>query len=105
MYIVRAKGNSMFPKIKDGDLCVFRANVVGSRQNKIVLVQHNNIYDSENEGSYSIKKYSSEKVIDKVTGEWKHEQIILKPENVEYEKIIIHDEDGFMVIGEFIGLV
>lgn len=105
MYIIRAKGNSMLPKIKDGDLCVFRANVVGSRQNKIVLVQHNNVYDSENEGSYSIKKYTSEKVFDKITGEWKHERIILKPENDEYENIIIQHDDGFMVVGEFIGLV
>jgi DUF2075 family protein len=105
MYVVRAKGNSMLPKIKDGDLCVFRANVVGSRQNKIVLVQHNNVYDSENEGSYSIKKYSSEKAIDKISGEWQHEKIILKPENIEYENIIIKDEDGFVVVGEFIGLV
>lgn len=105
MYVVRARGNSMLPIIKDGDLCVFRANVVGSRQNKIVLVQHNDVYDSENEGSYSIKKYSSEKVIDEMTGVWKHEQIILKPENVEYENIIIQDEDGFMVVGEYIGLV
>lgn len=105
MYVVRAIGNSMLPKIKDGDLCVFRANVVGSRQNKIVLVQHNDVYDSENEGSFSIKKYSSEKVIDKITGEWKHEQIILKPENIEYDNIIIQNDDGFMVVGEFIGLV
>ena len=105
MYVVRAKGNSMLPKIKDGELCVFRANVVGSRQNKIVLVQHNNVYDSENEGSYSIKKYTSEKVIDEITGEWQHEKIILKPENIEYDNIIIQDEDGFVVVGEFIGLV
>lgn len=74
MYVVRAKGNSMLLRIKDGDLCVFRANVVGSRQNKIVLVQHNNYYDSENEGSYSIKIYSSEKVVDETTGEWQHEK-------------------------------
>lgn len=105
MYVVRAKGNSMLPKIKDGDLCIFRANVVGSRQNKIVLVQHNDVYDSENEGSYSIKKYSSEKVFDKTTGEWRHEKIILKPENPEYDNIIIQDEGGFVVVGEFIGVV
>ena len=95
----------MLPKIKDGDLCVFRGSVKGSRQNKIVLVQHNQYYDSVYEGSYSIKKYSSEKVFDKITGEWKHEQIILKPLNNEYENIIIKEEDGFVVVGEFIGLV
>jgi hypothetical protein len=59
----------------------------------------------KNEGSYSIKKYSSEKVIDEITGEWQHEKIILKPENIEYENIIIQDDDGFVVVGEFIGLV
>lgn len=105
MYIVRAKGNSMLPVIKDGDMCVFRANVVGTRQNKIVLVQHNNIFDSENGGSYSIKKYLSDKIIDKSTGEWMHEKIILKPLNTSYEDIIIQEEDGFVVVGEFIGLV
>jgi DUF2075 family protein len=105
MYVVKAKGNSMLPKINDGDLCVFRANVVGSRENKIVLVQHNNLYDSENEGSYSIKKYSSEKIFDDETGEWKHKCIILKPENKQYENIIIEEEDGFVVVGEFIGIV
>lgn len=105
MYLVRAKGNSMLPKIKDGDLCIFRANVVGSRQNKIVLVQHNDYYDSDNEGSYSIKKYSSDKTIDQLTGEWSHEKIILKSENTEYENIIIKDEEGFVVVGEFIGII
>jgi hypothetical protein len=69
------------------------------------LVQHNDVYDSENQGSYSIKKYTSEKVIDNITGEWRHEQIILKPENSEYENILIKNEEGFMVVGEFIGLV
>lgn len=105
MYVVRAIGNSMLPKIKDGDLCIFRANVVGSRENKIVLVQHNEVYDSENEGSYSIKKYSSEKVFDTITGEWRHEKIILQPTNAEYENIILEGEDGFVVVGEFLGLV
>ena len=26
-------------------------------------------------------------------------------ENAEYENIVIQEEDGFMVVGEFIGLV
>jgi uncharacterized protein len=105
MFIIKAIGRSMEPTIKDGDLCIFRANVVGSRNNKIVLVQHNDYYDSENEGSYSVKKYTSEKVYDKDTGEWAHEKIILKPLNREYEPIIIQQDHDFMVIGEFIGIV
>lgn len=105
MFVVRAKGRSMEPKIHDGDLCVFRANIAGSRSNKIVLVQHNNHYDSENQGSYSIKKYTSEKNHNPETGEWMHERIILKPLNEEYEPIVLEEEDGFMVVGEFIGVV
>jgi len=105
MFVVQAVGRSMEPRISDGDLCVFRANVIGSRNNKIVLVQHNDHYDAENEGSYSIKKYSSEKVYDKETGEWMHEQILLKPLNPSYDPIKIEKEDGFMVIGEFIDVV
>ena len=54
----------------DGDFCVFRANIVGSRIGKIVLVQHREHYDFENGGSYSIKKYSSEKKQDPETGEF-----------------------------------
>lgn len=105
MFVVKAVGHSMEPRIMDGDYCIFRANVIGSRNNKIVLVQHNDYYDSDNEGSYSIKKYSSEKIYDKETGEWKHEMILLKPLNKDYDTIYIKDDDSFMVIGEFIGVI
>lgn len=110
MFVVRACGNSMEPRIKDGDYCLFRSNVVGSRNGKIVLVQHRNFYDSETGGSYSIKKYSSRKTVDEATGEWRNEQIILQPLNETYNPIVIDNSDmdydnEFMVIGEFIGIV
>ncbi len=105
MFVVKAIGRSMEPRILNGELCVFRANVVGSRNNKIVLVQHNDYYDSENEGSYSIKKYTSDKVYDEITGEWRHEKIVLKPLNIDYDPIIIENDESFMVIGEFIDVV
>lgn len=105
MFVVKATGKSMEPIISDNDLCVFRANVVGSRNNKIVLVQHNNYIDSENQGSYSIKKYTSEKSFDKETGEWQHEKIILKPLNIKYKPIIIEEDDGFLVVAEFVSVI
>ncbi|KAF0199948.1 MAG: hypothetical protein FD166_376 [Bacteroidetes bacterium] len=105
MFVIKAVGHSMAPRIKDGDLCIFRANVAGSRNNKIVLVQHNNHFDSENQGSYSIKQYTSQKIFDSESGSWMHEIIVLKPLNTAYDPILITEEDVFMVVGEFIGVV
>jgi DUF2075 family protein/SOS-response transcriptional repressor LexA len=105
MFVVQAKGKSMEPRIPDGSLCVFRANVVGSRQNKIVLVQHRGLYDPDHNGSYTIKTYTSEKTYDRETGQWQHERIVLKPLNPDYSPIVIEEEGDFTVIGEFIGLV
>ena len=106
MFIVRAKGHSMEPKIHDGDYCVFQANPGGTRQDKIVLVQHVNYYDAEYSGAYSIKKYSSKKLYD-MSGNWSHESIELIPLNKDYNAIIIDESEAesFKVVGEFIGVV
>jgi DUF2075 family protein len=105
MFIVKAVGHSMEPKIPDGSLCVFRSNVVGSRTNKIVLVQHSDHFDLENGGGYSIKKYTSEKVFDQQTGEWQHERVVLLPLNTEYKPIVLSGDSEFIVIGEFLGII
>lgn len=106
MYVVQASGNSMEPRIHNGDYCVFRANPAGSRQGKIVLVQHSNYYDADYSGAYSIKEYSSTKNYDEF-GNWQHEKIELIPFNKEYNSIIITPEDGeeFRVVGEFVGVL
>jgi DUF2075 family protein len=103
MYVVQASGHSMEPRINDGDFCVFRANPAGSRQGKIVLVQHTNYYDADYSGAYSIKEYSSAKSYDEF-GNWQHEKIELKPYNHDYNPIIINADDAedFRVIGEFV---
>ena len=96
----------MEPRIKDGDYCVFRANPAGSRQGKIVLVQHLNYYDADYSGAYSIKEYSSTKAYDE-DGNWQHGKIELLPLNRDYNPIIINSEDAedFRVIGEFVGVI
>lgn len=106
MFVVQASGHSMEPRINDGDFCVFRANPAGSRQGKIVLVQHHNYYDSDYAGAYSIKEYSSSKSYDEF-GNWEHEKIELTPFNNDYNPIVINAEEAedFRVIGEFIGVV
>ncbi len=106
MFIVRASGNSMEPRIHDGDYCVFRANPAGSREGKIVLVQNHGDYDSDYGGSYTIKQYSSRKTYDD-DGGWLHESICLLPLNHDYRPIILDESDmeDFRVIGEFLGVI
>lgn len=106
MFVVQASGHSMEPRIKDGDFCVFRTNPAGSRQGKIVLVQHRNYYDSDYTGAYSIKEYSSAKNYDEF-GNWQHEKIELLPLNKDYNPIVINagEAEDFRIIGEFVGIV
>ena len=107
MYVVQASGHSMEPRIHDGDYCVFNRSVTGSRQGKIVLVQHHNYYDDDFGGAYSIKEYSSKKSYDEFGG-WQHEKIELIPYNKDYKTIVLTPENGdeeFCVVGEFVGVI
>ncbi len=105
MFVVRAEGRSMEPKIHDGDLCVMRKYEGGSRNGEIVLAQHRDFSDPESGGAYSIKRYSSEKV-EEEDGSWHHERITLSPLNREFEPIVIDaNEDGeFAVVAVWKGV-
>ena len=106
MFVVQAVGQSMEPRIHNGDYCVFEKYSGGSRQGKIVLAQHRGYFDEDNAGAYSIKEYSSEKSYND-DGSWQHESITLRPFNPAYEPIRIDAEDAesFAIIGEFVGVV
>jgi uncharacterized protein len=102
-FVTRVLGESMNRKIPNGSWCLFRLNPAGSREGKIVLVQHQGLQDPDN-GRFTVKRYHSEK---QANGElWQHTRIMLKPESTEtlYKPIIIepHDLDAYQVIGEFI---
>lgn len=106
MFVVRAIGKSMEPLIHDGDLCVFRTNPAGSMLGKVVLAQHNGVYDADCGGSFSVKEYSS--VIGKDDfGELVYDEITLKPHNPNFRNIVIPLDraDEFRIIGEFLGVV
>lgn len=105
MFIARAVGRSMEPQIHDGDYCVFRANPKGTRQGKIVLVQHREISDPETGGSYTIKRYRSEKA-SKDDG-WGHRVIYLEPKNSDYSTIVLtpETEGELLLVAEFISIL
>ena len=102
MFVVRASGRSMEPKIHDGDLCVMRRYEGGSRNGEIVLAQHRESFDPESGGAYSIKKYSSEKVATD-DGSWRHERIVLHPLNPAYGDIEM--KDGDLVIAALVKVI
>lgn len=105
LFAVQAFGRSMEPKIKDGDLCVFRSSIIGSREGKIVLVQHHGVEDPDYGGAYTIKRYSSIKVTE-ADGSFAHEEITLVPLNRECSPIQLNRKIGeeCVVIGEWVGV-
>ena len=107
MFVSRVLGNSMEPLIPDGSMCVFRSRPTGSRRGKIVLVQACEAADPEEGGSYAVKIYSSEKVVDDDTGELVNVKITLSSLNPDYEPIEISAdyEADIAVIAEFLSVL
>lgn len=99
-FVVHAKGYSMLPKIKDGDLCVFEWYHGGSRNGEIVLTQSNDV-DLEYGGSYTIKEYKSEKTVSEEG--WQHTKVSLRPLNPDYcpIELSLEDIDQYQTIGIF----
>ncbi len=103
MFVARAVGNSMEPKIRDNDLLVFRADPEGTRQGKIVLAQYRGPADPDTGGSFTVKLYTSLKTVGKGREPW-FKRIILKALNPEYKPIELNprrDED-FRIVAEFL---
>ena len=85
MFVIYAAGNSMLPKIKNGDLCVFELYGVengGSREGEIVLTQCLD-KDTDYDCHYTIKKYHSTWHYDE-EGRKIHDCIELIPLNEKY---------------------
>jgi type I restriction enzyme, R subunit len=90
MFVAQVKGHSMEPLIPDGAWCLFASPVTGSRQGRIVLAQHRSIDDPETGGSYTVKRYRSEKVV-AADGSWVHARISLEPLNPVFRAIVLEN--------------
>jgi len=106
MFVAQVVGKSMEPRIPDGSYCVFRAPVQGSRQGKIVLVQHHGLHDPETGGRYTVKRYDSEKITDEAGG-WRHARVTLSPLNPEYEPIVLtpESEEDVQIVAEWLAVL
>ena len=106
LFVSRVVGESMNRRIPNGAWCLFRANPGGTRQGKVVVVQHRSIEDPDYGGSFTIKLYQSEKI--EAYGEYVNQRIVLKPQTnaFGYKDIVLEDElEDLKVIGEFLSVL
>lgn len=100
-------GESMNRVIPNGSICLFKPYTGGSRNGKIVLVENMDIQDQDFNSAFTIKTYSSEKVISE--DDWMHTSIVLRPNSYDnsYKNIIINSENAseMRVVGEFIKII
>jgi len=96
-------GESMNKVIPNGAVCLFRKYTGGSRDGRIVLVQHQDIQDADFGAGYTVKEYRSRKNVN--DDSWTHQSIILKPlsHEIGYETISLAEDDlsTLNVIGVF----
>lgn len=98
MFIARIRGKSMEPKIPDDSLCVFRRNVVGSRNGRLVLVRNSELAD---ENQYTVKRYRSEKSA--AEEGFRQTRIRLESLNPSYPSWDLDEEEGkYQVVAEFV---
>ncbi|MET0029712.1 MAG: DNA/RNA helicase domain-containing protein [Candidatus Thiodiazotropha sp.] len=106
-FVARVVGESMNKRIPNGSWCLFKANPGGSRNNKVVLIQHRDIEDQDTGGTYTVKLYSSEKKTD--CDDWRHTKIVLKPDSYinGYRNLIfdVESEGELHVVGEFVAVL
>ncbi|WP_310993477.1 DNA/RNA helicase domain-containing protein [Aequorivita marina] len=106
-FVCQVRGESMNKKIPDGSWCLFKRDPGGSRDGKVVLVEHYDIQDSDFGSGYTIKSYHSKKI--RIGDSWRHEAITLKPlsDDSSYEDIILDESElsELKVIGEFITIL
>ncbi len=99
----------MEPLIPNGSWCIFRFDVTGSRQGRILLVQHESISDPETGGSFTVKRYTSQKTHSREDqgGSWGHAAIQLEPMNNAYQPIPVPPQHAgeIRVIAEFVRIL
>jgi DUF2075 family protein len=108
LFVAQVVGESMNRRIPNGSWCLFRARPAGTRQGKVVVVQHRSIADPETGGRYTVKVYRSEKIADD-SGAWLHRRITLHPDSDRpgYEpiEIVPREDDEFVVVAELLAVL
>lgn len=107
-FVAQVVGESMNRRITNGSWCLFRADPGGSRNGKIVVVQHRTIQDPDLSGGLTIKRYESSRS-EHGDGTWSHERIVLKPDstNEGFREIVLNagEFEELRVLGELVAVL
>ena len=108
LFVAQVVGESMNRRIPNGAWCLFRLSPAGTRQGKVVLVQHRDITDNDTGGHYTVKVYESKKKF-ATDGTWSHSSITLRPDTSaeEYSPIILEERqaEDLRVIAELVAVL
>lgn len=97
MFVATIRGRSMEPDIPDGSLCVFRHNVIGSRNGRLVLVRNHEGADE----TFTVKRYRSEKAA--AEDSFRHTRITLESLNSDFPSWDLDpDEEKYQIVAEFV---
>lgn len=96
-FLVRAEGDSMEPKIRDGQLCIFKKDPGGSRNGKIILCQISGF--AGDAPVALIKRYRSARARSESLGE--ATAIVLSSLNEKHEDIVLTEGEHLSIIGVF----
>lgn len=106
-FVCKVQGESMNNIIPNGSMCLFRKDMGGSRNGKIVLVELLDGIDEDSGSHYTVKEYASIKA-ENDEG-WMHKQILLKPRsnNPTYKPIVLteSEDSSYKVVGVFVRTV
>ena len=106
-FVCKILGESMNKVIANGSMCLFKADSGGSRNGKIVLVEHYDFQDSDFGSGYTVKEYHSEKEASEEG--WMHKSITLTPKSYDsnYNDIVLSGEEleHLKVVGIFIDII
>jgi DUF2075 family protein len=101
-FVAKVVGRSMEPLIPNESYCLFKRYTGGSRGGKVVLAQSYALSDPETGGSYTVKRYRSEKL--EGEGHWEHGSISLEPINRDFKPINLSpgQAEDVSVVAEFV---
>jgi DUF2075 family protein/predicted GIY-YIG superfamily endonuclease len=103
-FACRVMGESMNRIIPDGSTCLFRRDRGGSRNGKIVLVEHSDVIDDDSGSHYTVKEYESVKL--EQGDDWSHHTIHLKPRSTDpaFEALVLEEDEAsrYQVVGLFV---